>query len=47
MYLRLKSALLLLALVVSAVGMTACAKYPVVTDTRASSPSAAAPAPTR
>jgi hypothetical protein len=43
----LKSAVLVLALIGFTVGITACAKYPVVSDTRASSPSAAAPAPTR
>jgi hypothetical protein len=44
-----KVALLVLALIVTSVGMTACAKYPVVTNTPYSSPSAAAPVshPTR
>jgi hypothetical protein len=46
MHPRWKHALLVLALILSTVGMTACAKYPVVTDTRASSPSSAQ-APTR
>ena len=41
-----KTALLVLTLIVSSVAVTACAKYPVVADTRASSPSAM-PAPAR
>lgn len=38
--------LLILTLLVATVGMTACAKYPMVTDSRASSPSAS-PGPSR
>jgi hypothetical protein len=41
----LKSVVLVTALVTIVVGLTACAKYPVVTDTRASaSPAPSAPA---
>ncbi len=47
MYSELKSAMLLCVLFGLAIGVTACAKYPVVSDTRASAPAAAAPAPTR
>jgi hypothetical protein len=39
----LKSAVLALVLFGVAAGVTACAKYPVVSDARASSPSAAVP----
>jgi hypothetical protein len=38
---------LVVMLTVSSVGLTACAKYPVVTDVRGSSPSAEAPTRTR
>jgi hypothetical protein len=47
MYSGLKSAILVFVMMGLAVGLTACAKYPVVSDTRASAPSAPAPAPTR
>jgi hypothetical protein len=47
MYSHLKSTTLALALITLLVGLTACAKYPVVTKTPGQSPSAAAPAPTR
>jgi hypothetical protein len=47
MYSELKSAMLVFVLMGLAIGVTACAKYPVVSDTRASAPSASAPAPTR
>jgi hypothetical protein len=45
MYSHLKSTTLALALITVLVGLTACAKYPVVTKTPGQSPSAAAPAP--
>jgi hypothetical protein len=38
---------LVLTLTLSSVGLTSCAKYPVVTDLRAPSPSAEAPTRTR
>jgi hypothetical protein len=44
MYSALKSAMLVLVLMGLAVGFSACAKYPVVTDSRAEAP---APVPTR
>jgi len=47
MYSGLKSVVLAVVLLGIAGGLTACAKYPVVTDARGSSPSAQAPAPTR
>ena len=45
MYSQLKSTTLALALITLLVGLTACAKYPVVAKTPGQSPSAAAPAP--
>lgn len=45
MYTALKSAILVLVAMGFVIGLTACAKYPVVTG--ASAPSASAPAPTR
>ena len=47
MYTALKSAILAAVLMGFMVALAACAKYPVVSGARASSPSAAAPAPTR
>jgi len=47
MYNGLRLAVLVLTLIGFTVGITACAKYPVVSDTRASTPSPAAVAPTR
>jgi len=47
MYSQLKSTTLALALITLLVGLTACAKYPVVATTPGQSPSAAAPAPAR
>jgi len=47
MYSQLKSTTLALALITLLVGLTACAKYPVVAKTPWQSPSAAAPAPAR
>jgi hypothetical protein len=43
----LKSVVLVTALMTIVVGFTACAKYPVVADTRAPSASPATSAPTR
>jgi hypothetical protein len=42
---QLKSTTFALALITVLVGLTACAKYPVVARTPGQSPSAAAPAP--
>jgi hypothetical protein len=47
MYSQLKSTTLALALITLLVGLTACAKYPVVAKTPGQSPSAAASTPTR
>jgi hypothetical protein len=49
MHSGLKSVVYLAALMTLVVGFTACAKYPVVAETRSSAPSAAntTPAPTR
>jgi len=47
MHSGLTSAVITFALVGFVTGLSACAKYPVVTDTRASTASAPAPAPTR
>ena len=47
MHCDLKSAMVVIVLAVSLLGLTGCAKYPVVSDTRASSPSASASAPDR
>jgi hypothetical protein len=44
---ELKSATILCVLFGLAIGVTACAKYPVISDTRASAPAAPATAPTR
>ena len=44
---RLKSAVLLFALMTVVVGVTACAQYPVVAETRAPSASPATSAPAR
>jgi hypothetical protein len=43
----LKSVVLVTALMTIVVGLTACAKYPVVADTRSSSASPATSAPAR
>jgi hypothetical protein len=45
MYSHLKSTAFALSLIALLVGFTACAKYPVVSQTPAHSPSAHAPAP--
>ena len=45
MYSHLKSAAYALSLIAVLVGFTACAKYPVVSQTPGQSPSAHAPAP--
>jgi hypothetical protein len=43
----LKGTMLVLTLIALLVGFTACAKYPVVVNASASTPTAAAPAPAR
>jgi hypothetical protein len=43
----MKSTLLAFALLATMIGLTACAKYPVLVNASAPAPSAAAPAPTR
>jgi hypothetical protein len=43
----MKPTILVLALLTALVGLTACAKYPVVLGASAPAPTAAAPAPTR
>jgi hypothetical protein len=45
MYSHLKSTAFALSLIALLVGFTACAKYPVVSQTPGQSPSAHAPAP--
>jgi hypothetical protein len=45
MYSGLKSVVLVFVLMGFVVGLAACAKYPVVTDSGAPAPSAQAPAP--
>ncbi|MBI1733988.1 MAG: hypothetical protein HYR51_02335 [Candidatus Rokubacteria bacterium] len=47
MYTALKTAILVFVMMGFVVALTACAKYPVVSGTRAAAPSAGAPAPTR
>ena len=47
MHAQWKAALLVLTLIGASVGLTACAKYPVVSDVRASSPSASPATPER
>ena len=47
MHTVLRRVMLVVALVAFVAALTACAKYPVVSGARASSPSAAAPAPIR
>ena len=42
-----KSALVVIALAVVVIGLTACAKYPVLSESRASSASTEAPTPSR
>jgi hypothetical protein len=43
----MKATMFVLALIAVLVGFAACAKYPMVVNTSAPSPTAAAPAPTR
>ncbi|HTO11978.1 MAG TPA: hypothetical protein VMQ51_10425 [Candidatus Binatia bacterium] len=43
----MKTTMLALSLIAVLVGISACAKYPVVVGASAPSPTAAAPAPTR
>ncbi|HSC94342.1 MAG TPA: hypothetical protein VLC73_05195 [Burkholderiales bacterium] len=47
MYSHLKSTAFALSLIALLVGFTACAKYPVISQTPGQSPSAQAPAPAR
>jgi hypothetical protein len=43
----MKSTMLAVALMAVVVGLTACAKYPVVTNASSPAPTASMPAPTR